>query len=447
MANPSISPARKAALIVLEQVLTRGETILESLSTLENQGSDPRDAALTREIIFGTCRWLGPLRSALKVHAPKLEKFPPPIQRILEMAAYQLLYLDRVPVYAVISEAVNQARWRKFPRLTGAVNAILRALAKSATQAPPAVSLSPIHQLVQTHSHPVWLVEQWLSIWDEADVETLCQYNNTRAELSLRLRVPYEQAAERLNQMRLAFTRDERFPNRITLLPDQSIDARFFEDSSWVVQDGAAMLVALAASAKPGQRVWDVCAAPGGKTFALADQMKGEGEIIASDKNPSRLQKVQDQIKRLGLAMVRPHVFDALKDRTPPGGGLFDLIVLDVPCSGWGTFRRHPDLRWRLQPEDSPRLATMALQMLENTANYLRPDGVLVYSTCTLSPEENEGVVRQFLAAHPEFSIEPLGPVIPAPFLSAVQKEGWLRVFPPQWNLDGAFAARMRKIR
>lgn len=447
MSNSSISPARKAALAVLERVLTRGETLLESLPFLEDQCPDPRDTALAREIAFGTCRWLGRIQSALLQYAPKFHKFPPPVQRILEMAGYQLLFLDRVPAYAVISDAVNLTRWRKFQRLTGAVNAILRAFSKAPKKgiALPD-SANKIQQMAATCSHPEWLLQQWMKTWDEDAVTSLCEYNNTRADISLRLRIPYQQAAEKLQALNITFTRDERFPNRITIPAEQAIDQNLFTQTSWVVQDGAAMLVAQAANAQPGQRIWDVCAAPGGKTCFIADQMGNSGEILASDKSAVRLQKLEEQKERLGLSCIKTRVFDAVKDHPLPEMGSFDMIVLDVPCSGWGTFRRHPDLRWRLKPEDPDRLAAMAKQMLENTAANLRPDGVLLYSTCTLSLEENEGVVRSFLQTHSDFCLDPIGPAWPEVFKPAIQSEGWLRLFPPQWNLDGAFAARIRKL-
>lgn len=448
MAKKNITHARLSALLVLENVFSREETLLEMLPLLEEQCTDPRDLALAREIVIGTCRWLGRIHHLLYNLAPRFDKFPHSIQRILEMSAYQLLFLDRVPAYAVISEAVDMARYRQFPALTGPVNGILRSITRDPGAFPPPQKEEDfIKHLSITESHPEWLIQRWLDIWDQNEVESLCQYNNTRAPLSLRLRCGFEEAEKALQAKQITVCRDERFTDRIDISGDATATQAIFNADKWTVQDGAAMVISSVVGAKPGDMLWDACAAPGGKTFYLADQMHNRGKILASDKSEARLDKVIEQRDRLKLSCVVPYILDAAKDAPPPGFDLFDAILVDAPCTGWGTFRRHPDLRWRLQKDDSERLALLALQMIEYVKRYLRPGGILVYSTCTLSPDENEGVIKKFLQGNPDFSIDPVTPYLPEAFRDAVSPEGWITLFPPKWKIDGAFAARLKRNR
>ncbi|MBD3265337.1 16S rRNA (cytosine(967)-C(5))-methyltransferase RsmB [bacterium] len=446
MGKKPISPARTGAIRVLEQVLTRGDTLLDALPGLDEHCSDPRDLALARDIVMGTCRRLGKIRHVLGHAAAKFDKFPHPVKRILEMSVYQLLFLDRVPAYAVISEAVELTRSRGMRNLTRPVNGILRTISRETGGFPaPAKEEGFVQYLSIEQSHPAWLIGEWLERWNEEDVEALCRYNNTQAPLSLRIRGSFEEAVRVLEQNGIAYERDERFSNRLSIPAEAAMGKEWLEKDGWVVQDGAAMLVAQVAGARPGQRIWDVCAAPGGKTFYLADVMKDEGMILATDKSEGRMQRLLARKEKLGLTCITCKAMDALQDRlladTPP----FDVILVDVPCTGWGTFRRHPDLRWRLTPDDSPRLGDMAFNLLEGVKGHLKPGGVLVYSTCTLSLRENGDVVTKFIYNNPDFVLDSVETFLPEAFQGTVSKDGWMEIFPPKWGLDGAFAARIRK--
>lgn len=440
------SPARSAALAVLEAVLTGGETLLDRIPDLDTRCADERDLALARDIVSGTCRWRGKIRHILLQAAPRLENFPPTVQRILEMSVYQLLYLDRVPEYAVLSEAVELTKIYHFTGLASAVNGILRTI----TRTRDAVSFPNAEEdlaayLAAVHSHPLWLVDRWLDIWPREKVESLCAFNNSIAPLSLRVRSDRDSALTKLETLGVSTKADPRFSQRIEVNTNARASWELFDTSDWVAQDGAAMLIAPLLDPQPGWRIWDACAAPGGKTTHLADLTKNQAFILATDHNGERLSKVRGQIDKLGLKTVTTHVLDAACERPPLEGGGFDAILIDAPCSGWGTFRRHPDLRWRLQSGDAKKFGRQALQILENAQTYLRVGGIMVYGTCTLSPEENERVISAFLERRPEFIAEPVKPFLPSAFHEAQTKEGYLFVFPADWNIDGAFAARLRK--
>jgi 16S rRNA (cytosine967-C5)-methyltransferase len=443
MPETRISPARGVALGCLEEIFTQGRTLLELSGMLDDSRLSAQDHALAREIVLGTCRWWGRIRFELVTLAPRLHKFPL-VQRILELSVYQLMELERVPDYAVISQAVELTRQQRFEGLTRAVNGILRNYIRQKNDFPyPSVKKNPARHLSVLESHPLWLIERWLELWRGEDVKALAQFNNTRAPLSLRVRTSMEQAVQELEQRGIDYTVDERFPNRIVL---QSVHdmPELLLSPHWLVQDGGAMFAALLMDPQPEWKVWDVCAAPGGKTFQLADLSKGKARIFATDKSRTRLEKLKIQQEKLGLQQIETQVLDVRAEQVRLGSRLFDAILLDVPCTGWGTFRRHPDLRWRLQPTDSARLGELGLSLLERVQAYLKPGGVLVYSTCTLSPEENERVVQKFLNRYPKYTIESASEFVSPVFASAVDPEGWIRIMPQRWQLDGAFAVRLR---
>ncbi|MBN2326636.1 MAG: 16S rRNA (cytosine(967)-C(5))-methyltransferase RsmB [Candidatus Omnitrophica bacterium] len=435
-----------AAFRVLESIHSEGKTLLDAAPSIEDHCHDARDRGLARDIAFGACRWKERIRHILQQAAPRLDNFPPAVQIILEMSVYQMLYLDRVPDYAVISEAVDLTRTQRFGGLAPAVNGILRAVSRTRDNVSfPEPAKDFASYLSTVHSHPKWLVDQWLNIWPKERVESFCRFNNTIAPLSLRVRIERLAALEKLEKMGFKAEADRRFADRILLQANGASLQELFKESDWVAQDGAAMLIAPILDPQPGWRIWDVSAAPGGKTTHLSDLTENKAQILASDNHAERLKKIEEQKTKLGLTNVSIQKIDARRKQPLLEKEPFDAILVDAPCSGWGTFRRHPDLRWRLQREDSQRFARQALQILENVQLYLKPDGVLVYGTCTLSPEENEQLIAALIERHPEFQIEPVKEFLPSAFQEAQTEDGYLFVFPADWDMDGSFAARLRK--
>ncbi len=445
--NTSISPARIAALKVLDDTITRKRPLLENLPIIHSSCHNQKDVALAREIVSGTCRWLGRLRFYLKTVSRNLDNLPDLIQRILELSAYQLLYLERVPVYAVVSDAVELAKQNRFRGLASAVNGILRNLHRSQENLELPLKDEDFSEYLSVfYSHPSWLIKQWITLWGDGTTEAFCQHNNTIAPISLRLRGDHQKALEILREINVQFTLDERIPGRVIIDDTASFSEDCMQNPHWAIQDGAAMLVPLVLSPQPGWKVWDVCAAPGGKAFYLADLADDQGLIYATDRSKLRLDKLVQQNQIYNLSSIKTGVLDALNDPLPSQYSELDAILLDVPCTGWGTFRRHPDLRWRLRPDDQARLGKMALNMLEKVYKRLKSGGILIYSTCTLSKDENENVISRFVENHPEFSIESPSKYIPPAFQSAITQDGFLKINPYDWDLDGTFAARLKKM-
>ena len=440
--------AREAAFQVLHEVLTHGKVLDEVLSGVDEAGLDPRDRALVQELVFGVCRRLGQIRYALTRFARRWERIPAKVQRIMEMSAYQLLHLERVPAYAVVSEAVELTNRLHDSKLGGMVNAVLRALDREQKTLPyPDRQEDFIRYLSICHSHPAWLVEKWLSLWSPDKVETLCEFNNTKAPLTLRLRGDPNQAREALERCGVSFHEENRITGMVVVDAFPPGDVAWLEQEHWVVQDPVMALVAAALDPRPGWRVWDVCAAPGGKTFHLADWMQEEGLVVATDRSAKRLDRLRNRQKQLRIESVRSLVLDPLQDPIPLDFGPFDAILVDASCTGWGTFRRNPDLRWRLTSNDSTRLGEQAVQLLHRVESQVRRGGILLYSTCTLSPDENEHVIERFLHAHPCYALESLAGFLPDAFDGALTEMGAFRGFPPDPDMDGAFMARMRRER
>ncbi len=444
MPKPTVSPARVTALQIVEQVFDHEKTLLETLSSIESSCQKKEDRALAREIISGTCRWRGRLQAILERVAKDLEGLPKPVQRILEMSVYQLLYLDRVPSYAIISEAVNLTRRRGYKNQASVVNGVLRNVDRKRESFLDIQGKRWSETLAVQESFPEWMIQDWERLWGRASTEAFCSFSNTVAPLSLRLRREKE-ALELLQREGISYKQDARIPGRIEIPQGVNFPHAWLRSPLWTVQDGASMLVPMMVAPEPGWKVWDVCAAPGGKSFFLADLMEDQGTIWASDRSRKRLGPLKDRQEHLGLSCIKTREMEVLEDSFPWEREMFDAVLLDVPCTGWGTFRRHPDLRWRLRPGDTKRLGEMGIRMMERVCDYVKVGGRLVYSTCTLSPEENQEVVARFLEKHESFTLESRASCLPTAFGEAFHEEGWIEIFPPRWRMDGMFVACLQK--
>jgi 16S rRNA (cytosine967-C5)-methyltransferase len=348
------------------------------------------------------------------------------------MGAYQLLYMGGVPPYAAISQTVDQVRNVAGEGLGRMANGVLRSLGREGggPERFPALDSDPVGHLSTWGSHPDWLIRRWLGRWNPTEVTKLTEWNNTPPPLYVRpLGISLETAARRLQAE--GWTA-EIPPGGVPCLRllDGTNPAPLLQDFPGIVQDPGAALVTVYADPPPGVEIVDLCAAPGGKALALA----GNGAyVLAADRSLPRMRLLERNLARVGGRMALM-VADA---RRPPLTRA-SFVLLDVPCSGTGTLRRHPDARWRLTPEILERLVALQNDILAAAAVLIPQGGHLVYSTCTLEEEENEGQVGRFLAAHPEFVLESTGAVEPA-FLG---EGGCLRVTPHQMGFDGAYAAR-----
>ena len=427
---------------------------LEALTACEKQGAwsdgylkkaiggaglDGRDAALATRLCFGVLQNRMLLDFYLeRLCATPLKKLEVPVLAALRLGAYQLLFLDRVPDHAAVSESVDLARKRaRNPRAAGLVNGVLRSLLRLRAELP----VPP--DLATRYSHPQWLVDAFLARLGREEGEALLAADNgeppTCAQVNP-LKTTSEALMSALAKRGVEAELHPWLPGCLLLRHTGSLEGLpEFQDGLFYIQDAAARLAVLAAEPRPGWRVLDACAAPGGKSFAAALAMGDRGEVRSCDIHPHKEGLIQAGAKRLGLSCIRTEVLDS-KACKEDFLDVFDLVIADVPCSGLGIIRKKPDIRYK-DPGSLENLPRVQGAILDNVARYVRPGGSLLYATCTLLERENEGVVRSFLDRHNHFTLE--GFQVPGPF--ADTKTGMLTCWPHRHGTDGFFFAKLRR--
>ena len=430
-ASKGLAP-RRAALNALAQIRA-GRTLDAALDgALRNL--DEADRRLAHEMIAGVLRRQSALDAQL---APLVmrgwTKVPPRLQDLLRLGAYQLVALDRVPAHAAVDTSVSLAREAGGPKAGGFVNAVLRRLGSSPAPAAGGDDTAA-GVLAERHSHPAWLVERWLARFGPEETRRLLEWNDRRPRLVLQ---PARESRDQLERRwRAAGIVVEPAPFGAGLLTDRRRpeDLPGFAEGAFVVQDPAQALLAWYADLPPGSVVYDAAASPGGKTIALGREA---GLVVAGDVNRLRVHRLAHNLGRAGSGREHAVVADAMAPPVRP----VSAVLLDAPCLGTGTFARHPDARTRVNPEALERLARLQTDLLDRMAPVVAPDGLLIYSTCSLEPEENERQVDGFLVRHPEFRREPSETFPPA----LLTEKGDLTILPHRHEMDGAYAARLRR--
>ncbi len=395
------------------------------------------DRRLAQELAYGVLRLRGRLdhivNSLVKGGLGSLDV---EVLDALRLGAYQLLELDRVPAYAAVSEAVETAKRAGGKGAASLTNAVLRRLSRSSYNsfAFPALEGDPLAHLTSWGSHPRWLIERWLDRWPVDAVCRLVDYNNRRPAVYLTVASDPEKSIEQLRAIGIEASAADWV--RSSLRVDSGALPRALETVAGVVQDPGAAAVVDYMALDPATDVVDLCAAPGGKASVLA--ARGH-EVWAMDVARPRLTRLLENRARLGL----PHLHVVQADGTRPPIGRANAVLLDVPCSGTGTLARHPDGRWRLRPADLEVLVDLQCRLLDAAADVVRPGGLLVYATCSLEREENEGQVEAFLSRRPEYDREACEETPVTPRL--LDGNGDLRVLPQRDGMDGAYAARLRR--
>jgi 16S rRNA (cytosine967-C5)-methyltransferase len=444
------SAARLLALRVLERVAARGAFADLALhAALARTPLSPRERAFATDLVYGTLRWQGRLDFVL---TRCLGRDPTGLERpvclVLRLGAYQLLFAG-VPAHAAVDESVRCLRALGLERATGLANAVLRRLARDEQSLVlPDPTRDPLGHLVHALSLPRWIAERWLELYGPHDAAALALASNEGPPLVVR--------ANRLRTDRSALLLElrERFPDTTAgrLAPDAIVLGRrgdvarepAFREGRCTVQDEAAQLVLELLDPRPGERVLELCAAPGAKASGAAERVGPQGRVVGLDRSRRRLRLLARERGRLGLPQLHAAVADATRPLPVAEGG-FDRVLVDAPCSGLGSLRRNPDQRWRLSPADPPRLARLQGALLERAAPALRPGGTLVYSTCTLLPEENEGVVREFLRRTSGFR-QLTRAALPAGLRELADAEGFVRTRPDLHDADGFVSARLERL-
>ena len=409
-----------------------------------------QDRALLTGLTYGTLRWRGQLDAYLQQLIPRpLQETDPFLRNLLRLSLYQFLFLQRIPDYATVNEAVQLAKRRANRKAAGFVNGVLRNFLRERKRfAKPDPRESPVSTLAEYWSHPQWLVERWLRYLGAEEIQDLLEANNQEAPLVLRTNLSKGTRAALLKLLQseeIKATPTPWSPQGIMVQSRVTVDRLpGFHEGYFQVQGEASQLVVYLLAPKPGERILDACAAPGGKTTHIAEFMDDRGEIIATDISAKGLKKIEENTNRLKLKSVRTFQADLSKPLNESLGQPFDRILVDAPCTGFGTLRSHPEIKWNRGEADIKRLSDLQKKILANAASYLKPGGVLVYSTCTLIDDENEKVAENFLKHHQEFVLDEAASYLPHEANSLV-KDSYFLALPHEHNTDGFFAVRMRK--
>jgi 16S rRNA (cytosine967-C5)-methyltransferase len=446
--TPAADP-RRLAWRVLVAVEGGAFADAELAAALTRVALEPRDRALATRLVYGTLAWQGYLDHAIRSLERDPARLDTEVRALLRLALFQLTKLSRVPEFAAVDTAVELAKEFRRGAASGLVNALLRGFLRRGREVPmPDEVGDPIGRLAVEESHPRWLVERWCAELGRAETAALLAADNDAAPTVLRAnrrRIERDALVERLNAAGVAAEPTRFSPDGVSVQPDRD-PSRLpgHAQGLFTLQGEASQLVARLVDVAPGSRVLDACAAPGGKATGIGEWLGTDGLLVAVDRNRAGLRHLNAGARRLGASCVVALHADAtllpLRDSV-----LFDAVLLDAPCSGTGTLRQHPEIRWRRDPDQLQQLAALQERLLDAAASRVRPGGALVYATCALLARENEEVVEHLLAARPDFAVEDAARFLPAAARELVDRSGFLRTWPHRGGLDGFFAARLKR--
>ncbi|HLE85980.1 MAG TPA: transcription antitermination factor NusB [Thermoanaerobaculia bacterium] len=407
---------------------------------------EPRDRGLLVELAMGTLRWLRRLDAVIAQASDRgLQGIDPALLTPLRIAVYQLLFLERVPAHAAVNEAVDEARRRTHRGGASFVNAVLRRIARSPRLEDwPVREQDPLRRLAVETSHPDFLVARWLERFGEPRTRALLQANNRPRPLHLlafRDRGGRELLAESLIDAGVEVDPSGLAPLGLVVRSGDPFETEAFRRGDFYVQDEASQAAAIIPPPRPGEWVLDAAAAPGGKTFALLASEPGIRPVLA-DVDPARMRTLRRNLDRLG----RPLPLAVADGAWPPWSRTFDRVVVDLPCTGTGTLRNHPELKWRISEDEIGRLSRQALAMLEGAASAVGEMGWLIAITCSLEAEENEDVVAALLARRDDFELAELAGLVPPPLDRSIRGPGLWRIL-PAGDHDGFTLHALRRRR
>lgn len=442
-----IAPARIAAYETVLAVAAGRADLPAALAHTRAKLHDDRDRALAGEIATGTLRWQGAFDHIVEQFSGRpVARLDAEILAILRTGIFQLLHLDRVPASAVVDDAVELARKAGKKSAAGFVNALLRRVSRERAQLPLPES-PPIDVISIALSHPRWLAARWLARYGFDAAAAWARFDNAPAPLTLRantLKNTREELIAALAQAGVAAQPARFARDGVVIASGNPLLIPLAHSGAFVVQDEASQLVGEYVAAAAGERVLDACASPGGKTTQMAAAMEGAGTIVAADVRGRRVGLLSRTVAESGAPNIR--VVQADARAAPAFGAVFDAVLVDAPCSGLGTIRRDPDVRWRRSEADLTVFAGAQREMLERLATVVRPGGRLVYSTCSSEPEENEAVVADFLRAHPDFRRDTPRRFAERADLSALlDGDGALKTLPFRDSLEAFYAATLTR--
>jgi 16S rRNA (cytosine967-C5)-methyltransferase len=442
--NILLSPRAVAAQILSEAESSSVYVDYVMEKHLQRSAFPARDRALVTALVHGVARWRVRLDAEIQQHfRHHYDEAQPFVKNVLRGAVYQMLFMDRIPAYAAVDEAVEMIQLRFGNNFSRLANGVLRNIQRAPMEWPPIESVvekKELKMLAQMFSHPEWLLKRWIEQFGWKETAALAEADNRIPPITVRVVRPEENLKPWLEQMAAREVTPEpikhvpnfyRLPHLddITALPG-------FAEGWFAVQDPSAGMVTRLAAPQKGETVIDLCAAPGGKALHLAE-MVATGKIVAVDLDPWRLHMVKEGAQRLHCA-IQPVIADARTFAAMPA----DVVLVDAPCSGLGVLSRRSDLRWRRRQKDIADMVELQKEILTNASELVKTGGRLIYSTCTIDSEENEKVVDWFLEHHQEFRLEPAKNFVHVMFCD---ERGYIRTLQSRHNMDGSFAARLVK--
>ncbi len=422
-------------------------------SALSTHELSKEDRALVTELVYGVIRHLNTLDWILNTYSfrRKIEELSPYVRNILRLAAYQLIYLDRIPAYAAINEAVEMSKEFEHSGVVSLVNALLHAVndtGKDIIYPDPEKNLS--FYLSIKYSHPQWLITRWLSRFGEKETIQLCEVNNQAPALSIRtntLKTTRQELIHILEKEDLKVEVSSVSPAALKIRDFVSLtQLESFKKGLFTIQGESSQLISYILAPQPGENVLDACAAPGGKTTHVAELMKNTGSIVALDIRKTRLEMIKENCKRLGVTNANVELLDVTQAGSVYSKK-FDRCLVDAPCSSIGIIQSQPEVRWnRDYRETLVKMPQLQSAILEGASQCVKPKGVLVYSVCSLEPEEGEKVIDKFLRERPLFRLESVKQCLPVSDEELVDENGFLKIYPHRHHMDGMFACRMVRM-
>ncbi len=440
------SGARGLTVKILNRI-ERTDAYLDKLVNNELRSGDlsDQDKGLLNELVTGVVRWQIKLDWVLNgFYRGNFPKADINVKNAMRVALYQLMFLDRIPQHAAVNEAVEFVKRLRNERYAGVVNGVLRNIIRHLHEIRyPDRNDSVVHHLSVVHSHPIWIVKRWIERYGEEQTEKLLIANNEKPSITVRINKVKIQPAEFISLLEkegLEYSPSPFLDYFVQLRATGGMtQLEMFRKGYFSIQDESAGLVGKLLDPQPYERVIDLCSAPGGKSMHLAELMNNTGEVISVEKYPTRSELIKSAAERLALKNIKIVTHDATTYTT----AIADRVLVDVPCSGLGVLRKKPDIKLKRDVMDIPKLTEIQYRLLEQAGSLTKPGGILVYSTCTIEPEENEAVVQRFLEQHKNFALDDPSSFVNKTFITPRKT---IESYPHIHNIDGSFAARLKRL-
>jgi len=442
----SVTKCRAIATHILNRY-DRSDSYIDKLleSELRSNDLNRKDKALLTQLVNGTVRWRAKLDWVLiGFFHGEFHKSMNIVKNAMRIALYQIMFMDKIPEHAAINESVELVKQIQGQKAASLVNGVLRNIARNKENIRfPDERDDKEFYLSIIHSHPKWMTKRWIRFWGEEFAVNLMQANNQIPYIAMRvnkLLSNTEQVDQLLTESEIKYEKSVFHPDtfKVKNLGNSITKTELFQKGYIAIQDPSASLAAELTNAKPGMRVIDLCAAPGGKSFKIAEMMENKGVLVSNDKYWGKLKILISEAERLGITIIEQHKEDAAECTTEEKA---DVVIIDAPCSGSGTFSKKPDIKWKREIEDLYKLNIIQKDILKNAPNLVKDDGAIVYSTCSIDPEENTLMAEWFLKTFPDFKVDPAENYLP----KEVCKDGYMQTFPHLHQTDGAFAVRFVK--